>query len=65
MQPVYSNLLLAQLPTVRNLSFGTEQHEDSTWFWQLDFGNITAFPKLDVNKLSLCDFEVPDWLELT
>lgn len=32
---------------------------------QVDFGNITVFPKLDVNKLSLCDFEVPDWLELT
>lgn len=32
---------------------------------QLDFGNITAFPKLVINKLSLSGFEMADWLELT
>ena len=32
---------------------------------QLGFGNITAFPKLDVNKSSLSDFKVADGLEVT
>lgn len=32
---------------------------------QLDLGNIAVFPELDVNKLSVSDFKVADWLRLT
>lgn len=32
---------------------------------QLDLGNIATFPEWDANKLSLNDFKVADWLQLT
>lgn len=64
-QPVHSNSLLAQLPRAwichLELSYMKIHHRSG----QLDLGNIAVFPELDVNKLSVSDFKVADWLRLT
>lgn len=65
MQPVYLNSLLSQLPKASSCHLESRDMKSHHCSGQLDLGNIAAFPTLDANKLSLSDFKVADWLQLT